>query len=211
MSGSDDDDGDKESPQSKSRNLLRSVFGPSFGSFNSLQTPKKDSSTLVGPQGRVFVTPISRQTFKNPSGIELQARTQLKRERIPDTPSEIVNNVPAESKRICIPRSPSSEQWQEYASMLSPPPCQYQKPPLPRQTTCLNESLRRPTCRFTFPDPFPALDCTCIACAGVLAKPEITPCLVCGESIPYSVCSKRIPFTTKPRPIMCFECKSAFQ
>ncbi len=185
--GEPDDDFVNESPQSKSSNLHREVFGP-FGlsSFQRSQSPHKKSST------------VSLETGDLPP---------CKRER----PLGAQNNLPFEKTKHGYfstvpspPRSPTVEQWKEYASMLSPPPCKNQRPPRPKY--CSNEPILRPICRFTFP----ALDCICIECAGVLAKPQITPCLVCCACIPYSVCTKRM-YVTKPQPLMCFECKTAFK
>jgi hypothetical protein len=52
--------------------------------------------------------------------------------------------------------------------------------------------------------------CRCIACAGVKAEPNRTPCLVCGSFIPYSVCMKKTN-AQSPLPTMCFACRCAFE
>jgi hypothetical protein len=56
----------------------------------------------------------------------------------------------------------------------------------------------------------PCDTCLCIACAGMKAKPIRTPCLVCGASIPYSVCLKLKNAAQAPVPSMCFKCNCAF-
>ena len=52
--------------------------------------------------------------------------------------------------------------------------------------------------------------CRCIACAGVKAEPNNTPCLVCGSLIPYSLCMKKTN-AQSPLPTMCFACRCAFE
>ena len=93
----------------------------------------------------------------------------------------------------------------------------------------------RPTCRFSLPEPtvsdckpplYPVIHnvmkpyefqarstfhnhmipCLCIVCAGMKAKPRCTACLVCGESIPYSVCLKVNNGAHSHVPKMCFKC-----
>jgi hypothetical protein len=148
----------------------------------------------------------------------------------------------------------SDDAWEAYANMLSPPTCNYRKPP----RTSPNTPLVRPTRRFSFPEPrtvsdvkldsvsepdldhtagkpplypvthnvmnpyefqargahhthimIPCESCLCIACAGMKAKARCTPCLVCGESIPYSVCLKVLGARSHV-PTICFKCNCAF-
>ena len=86
--------------------------------------------------------------------------------------------------------------WTAMANCLSPFPRQ-RKPP---RLMCPNTPFDRPTCRFSKP-------CMRITCAGFKAYPKITPCLVCGALIPFSVCDKQ---PTGNVPTLCFECKSIF-
>ena len=91
----------------------------------------------------------------------------------------------------------SDEQWAQAAQMLSPLPCN-RKPPRPN---CPHPPLDCRICPFIPP-------CLCITCAGFKAKPKITPCIVCGALIPYSICDKKQPTATLPT--LCFECKCMF-
>ena len=141
----------------------------------------------------------------------------------------------------------SDDAWDAYANMLSPPTCNYRKPPRTSPNTfdstfifdSPHTPLVRPTCRFSLPEPtvsdckpplYPVIHnvmkpyefqarstfhnhmipCLCIACAGMKAKPRCTACLVCGESIPYSVCLKVNNGAHSPVPTMCFKCNCAF-
>jgi hypothetical protein len=164
------------------------------------------------------------------------------------TPGKRLRDV-IETQKVCVRAAVtiSDDAWDAYANMLSPPPCNYRKPP----RTSPNTPLVRPKCRFSFPEPtvsdgkpplypthnvmkpyelqarsapyefqargahhthimIPCESCLCIACAGMKAEPRCTPCLVCGESIPYSVCLKVNNGAHSPVPTMCFKCNCAF-
>jgi hypothetical protein len=236
MSGSDDDG--NESPQSKSRRLYQGVFGPFGlpGLPNAPSTVSKSRPTFVAAQlarTQVYKNPsgMELQPCTPPRPPRKRERPLWGQYNFPfeSTMKGYSSAVPSP------PRSPTAEQWKEvsdqhpfqlaptsppfplippipslppattpqYANMLSPPPCKYQRPPRP---FCSNEPLNRPVCKITFP----AVDCICIQCAGALAKPLMATCLVCSASIPYSVCAKRT-YLSKPQPLMCFECKTAFK
>ena len=128
----------------------------------------------------------------------------------------------------------SEKQWYAYANMLSPP----RKPPrtspntplvrptcrfsFPEPTVSDGKPPLYPTHNVMKPYEFqahgahhthimiPCESCLCIACAGMKAKAKCTPCLVCGESIPYSVCLKVNNSAHSPVPTMCFKCNFAF-
>ena len=189
-------------------------------------------------------------------------RLQLKRDRPlygynfspPSTPNG--NHTILERAQLRTAMAECIQEDDAYANkMLSPPTCNYRKPP----RTSPNTPLVRPTCRFSFPEPrtvsdvkldsvsepdlshtagkppiypvthnvmkpdelqargahhthimIPCESCLCIACAGMKAKAKCTPCLVCGESIPYSVCLKVNNSAHSPVPTMCFKCNCAF-
>ena len=60
----------------------------------------------------------------------------------------------------------SDDAWDAYANMLSPPTCNYRKPP----RTSPNTPLVRPTCRFSFPEPRTVSD---VKLDSVLGEPDL--------------------------------------
>ena len=108
--------------------------------------------------------------------------------------------------------------WNLMASFLSPA-----KDPL---HPCKKSNTHSRSCRFGLPElphraqssvvsqsPIPSAPkcrCLCIACVGPSnAKPNTTPCLVCGGTILFSICQNKTSTSASPSSalVMCFNCK----
>jgi hypothetical protein len=114
------------------------------------------------------------------------------------TPRCLLERTIEEQKALVRSADMTSADWNLMASCLSPT-CR--KPPRHPSTHSMNENAKILSCD----------TCLCIACAGMKAMPLSTPCLVCGASIPYSVCVKRKGFSPpQPVPSMCFKCSTMF-
>jgi hypothetical protein len=113
----------------------------------------------------------------------------------------------AEQKTLVQESCGNNVDWNLMASFLSPVPA---KPPShPSTKICLKSNIHSRPFRFGIPSA-PKCRCLCIACVGLShAKPDTSPCLVCGATILFSICQNKTSTSASPSsaPVMCFNCK----
>jgi hypothetical protein len=153
-------------------------------------------------------TPNGNHTIAEREQMRKEAREAVSDEGLDEfTPRCLLQRTITEQKSLVRSVTDmTTADWVLMASYLSPP-CR--KPPLipgdwPLHTMphlAVNMKSSKSPCVHS---------CRCIACAGVKAEPNSSPCLVCGSLIPYSVCMKKTN-AQSPVPTMCFACRCAFE
>lgn len=188
--------------------LHRQVFTPLLLRLQAqpaavVQKPKRDRP-LYGYNSSPPSTPNGNHTIAERIQMRKEARAFHMQEADDKentfTPRCLLERTIEEQKALVRSADMTSADWNLMASCLSP---MRHKPPLHPSTHSMNENAKIISCD----------TCLCIACAGMKAMPLSTPCLVCGASIPYSVCVKRKGFwfsSPQPVPRMCFKCSAMF-
>jgi hypothetical protein len=190
----DSDNGTPVGKVDKSKQLLREVFAPMRNGNRDRPLYGYNFSPPSTPNGNHLI--VDRESKRKKLEEDIAAIVEQQDEGLDEfTPRCLLQRTIMEQKLLVRSVTDmTTADWNLMASCLSPPSC---KRPL---HPCTGMTRGTPHTHIVIPCD----TCLCIACAGMKAKPIVTPCIVCGASISYSVCLKA--GVHSPVPKMCFAC-----